>query len=101
MPPSSRSTPPRDVSQQTKVELARATAESVAAAGTLARLLSKTSTSPALQSTIVAFAEHEQTIESTNEMLHRVNEGMMALDEAVEAMSVSLAPEPVSSAPPT
>ena len=79
-----------DPSLATRGELATRGAECVLAAGTLARLASKAASSPALQSTIASFAEHEQAIESTSEMLHRVNEGMVALDEALEDMSASL-----------
>jgi len=78
----------------TRTDLVARAAESVAAAGALARLVSKTASSPALQAQISSFAEYEQTIESTNEMLHRVNDGLLALDESVTELEESITEEP-------
>ena len=80
-----------DPSTATRAELAYRIEESVAQAGVLARLVSKAASSPALQSTLTAFAEYEATIESTSEMLAKINEGMLALDEAVDDCQRSLA----------
>ena len=81
---------------QTRAALAARAAESVVAAGALARLVSKNASSPTLQATIATFVEYEHTLEFTNEMLHRVNEGVLALDEAVEEISAALSdPLPV------
>ena len=92
-----------DPSTATRAELAYRIEESVAQAGVLARLVSKAASSPALQSTLTAFAEYEATIESTSEMLAKINEGMLALDEAVDDCQRSLAPaaptSPSSQAP--
>ena len=79
-----------DPSRAARAALAARAADSAAAVGSLARLVSKAASSPALQSSIVAFAEHEITLESTDDMLHKINEGMVSIDEAVEDMSRSL-----------
>ena len=74
-----------------RAELASRTAETVAAAGHLAKMISKASSSPALQSTIAAFAEYEATMESTDSLLHKINEGMVVVDEAVEEVHAIMA----------
>jgi hypothetical protein len=79
-----------------RAELASRTAETVEAAGQLARLISKASSSPALQSTIAAFAEYEATIESTDMLLRKINEGMVVVDEAVEEVHATIAGRPSS-----
>ena len=89
--------PPRavgvdDPSRAARAELVAQAADSVAMIGQLARLVSKASSSPALQSTLAAFTEYEATMQSTSEMLHKINEGMLSLDEAIEDCSRALAP---------
>ena len=81
-----------DPSRGARAELAARAADSVIAAGSLAKLVSKAASSPALQSTLTSFAEHEHVIESTRDMLQKINEGMMALDEAVDDIGRSVAP---------
>ena len=76
--------------QSTSASLATRAAETVTAACQLARVVSRAASSPALQSSIAAFAEHEVTIESTETMLHKINEGMLSIDEAVEDIGRSL-----------
>lgn len=91
-PPASRASAVDDPSRSARAELTARAEEGVAMIGQLARLVSKASSSPALQSTLAAFTEYEATIESTSEMLHKINEGMLSLDEAIEDCSRALAP---------
>ena len=53
--------------------------ETVSAAGELARLAVKNGTSQPLQSAITNFVSSEKIIANTDEMLRKINEGMMDL----------------------
>ena len=90
----SRAMPPRgagdDPSYHTKVELASRGAECVGAAGNLARLVVKGASSSALKSTLGAFAEYEKTVESTDQMLHKISQGVTDLNDALNEVSISL-----------
>ena len=81
---SARSPRRDDPSRATRAELATRAAESVTALGGFARLVAKAASSPALHSTVGAFMEYEGTIESTDEMLRKVHQGLVDLDEAVD-----------------
>lgn len=81
-----------DPSRASRAEVATRTAESVAALGALARLTGKAASSPALHSTVAAFADFETTIESTHTMLQKINQGLATFDEAIEDLAQSSAP---------
>ena len=72
-----------DPSSHTKWELGNRGAETVAVVGSLARVVVKSASSPALKSTLAAFADYERTVDSTSEMLRKINQGMADLDEAI------------------
>lgn len=77
-------------SSTTKSELASRVTEAATAAGSLAKSTSRASDSPALQSTVAGFCDHDQTIESTYEMLQRVSAGISGIHEALDDISRSL-----------
>ena len=94
-PPSSdagtpRDTPREDPSRLTKEELSTRGAETVAAIGTIARLVAKQSVSAPLQSTISTFADYEKTLGSTEEMLKKTMKGMSDMSDALDEISSSL-----------
>lgn len=73
-----------DPSRATRAELTVRATECVTTLGALSRAVGKASSSPALQSTINSFAEYEPTITSTQEMLRKIHQGLIDLDNAVE-----------------
>lgn len=62
--------------------------------GSLAKLVAKAASSPALHNTVTSFADYEATIESTQEMLLKVKRGLDDLEEAVDDCAISLPPAP-------
>ena len=70
-----------DPSRATRAECAARAADSVAQIGNLARLVGKAASSPALQSTVASFAEYEATIDNTEVMLRKINQGLEDLEE--------------------
>ena len=89
-----------DPSRAARAELHGRAAETVVAIGQLARLVGKSASSPALQSTVAAFAECESTMDSTQEMLTKIQRGLLdldvALDECAEAADGLTAPSALS-----
>ena len=83
--------PRSNPSTHTKSELGNRGAETVGVVGNLARTVVKSSNSPALKSTITAFADYERTIDSTGEMLRKINQGLADLDEAIDEAIVQTA----------
>ena len=79
-----------DPSRATRAEIAARCAESVALVGNLAKLMGKAASSPALQSTVTSFAEYETTIESTHEMLQKVQRGLEDLEEQLDECAASM-----------
>ena len=75
----------------TKSDLANRGAETVAVVGKVAQTVVKSSSSPALKSTLTAFADYERTIDSTGEMLRKINQGLADLDEALDEAVVQTA----------
>ena len=82
---------PPDPSRATRAELAVRASDTVVAVGALARFVGKAASSPVLHSTVTAFAEHEGTIESTDSMLQKINQGLLHCDELVDEAVAALA----------
>ena len=80
---------PEDPSRLTKVELRNRVSETVGAVGDLARATVKSSASQTLQNAITAFSASEKTIASTDEMLRKINTGMIDLEDALDEVAVS------------
>ena len=91
-----RTEKPPDPSKVTRVELAAQMAESVSSVGALAKFVGKAASSPALHSTVIAFAEYEGLIESTDRMLQKVHQGLLDVEEVLDDTSQAIVP-PVSS----
>ena len=73
-----------DPSRATRAELATRAAESVALIGAAARMVGRAASSPALSSTVTSFAEYETTITSTHEMLQKVRQGLVDVEEMLD-----------------
>ena len=71
-------------------------AESVSSIGALAKFVGKAASSPALHSTVTAFAEYEGLIESTDRMLQKINQGLLDVEEVLDETAQAVVP-PVSS----
>ena len=78
-----------DPSRATRAELEARSAESVALVGSLARLVGKAASSPALASTVASFADYEVTIQSTQDMLSKVKQGLVDLEETLDDCEAS------------
>ena len=83
---------PPDPSKVTRVELAAHMAESVSSIGALAKFVGKAASSPALHSTVTAFAEYEGLIESTDRMLQKINQGLLDVEEVLDETSQAIVP---------
>lgn len=81
---------PEDPSRLTKVELRNRAIETVGAVGELVRATVKSSVSQPLQSVITTFATSDKMIVSTDEMLRKINAGMVDLEEALDEVAASL-----------
>ena len=79
-----------DPSKATRAELAVRASDTVVAVGALAKFVGKAASSPALHSTVTAFAEYESTLESTNSMLQKINQGLRDCDELVDEAAAAL-----------
>ena len=80
----------RDPSRVARVASAEHAARAIGAFGALARHTAQSATSPVLRAAITTFAQYETTIESTSQMLQKINQGIVDLDEAVEECAASL-----------
>ena len=90
--PRQRMEKPPDPSKVTRVELAAHMAESVSSIGALAKFVGKAASSPALHSTVTAFAEYEGLIESTDRMLQKINQGLLDVEEVLDETSQAIVP---------
>ena len=63
--------------------------ETVALVGNLAKLVGKAASSPGLHSTVASFSEYESTMESTHEMLQKVRQGLVDLEEVLDDVALS------------
>jgi two-component sensor histidine kinase len=90
-----------DPSRATRAELATRAAESVALVGSLASLVGKAASSPALQSAVASFVEYEATIEATHDMLRKVQQSLVDVEEVYDDVEASVRAARVGTAGPS